>query len=48
MLTIEPFIRPNLTKDCYEYSEQVGEYLQVEGSRGEIKFWYSFIKSKRG
>ena len=38
MLKMKPFIRPNLTKDCFEYSEQVGEYLQVEGSRGEIKF----------
>ena len=38
MLRMEPFIRPNLIKDCFEYSEQVGEYLQV----GEVGVRQSF------
>ena len=43
-----PFKSPYFLSTWIEYSEQVGEYLQVGGSRGEMKFWYPFMTSISG
>ena len=34
-----PLITPYFIRHNFEYSEQVGVYLQVEGNNGEMKDW---------
>jgi len=45
--------QPPLKSPCFfnaskAYWEQVGEYLQLGGNRGERKFWYPLMRSKNG
>ena len=35
----KPLIKPYSFKDSIKYSEQVGKYLQLLPSIGEIKYW---------
>lgn len=43
-----PLNRPCFFKASKVYWEHVGEYLQLAGVRGEIRFWYNLTKNTKG